>query len=352
MKRITIAFLFVATVLGFSSSARASDVVLATPNGMIVSGSTLGLEVGQVTPGLVVNRYVVPETAAASLPDPPARGVDPLLWGYEASSTVAQIFTYNLFVGSPPISQGPSCVPFGSQNGRGLAFDPMDGNLWYNFIDYPGFDGDGFIHKTTPPNTGSCVFVNQIPFGDGPGGTLQDDIGALDVDPQSKHIWAVGYKPVTVQGVERAYIYLVNRNNGSIIKSCWLPSRRAGYVGNDTLTVATLTGLSGSGEYLLTDAGGVNTVGNTLAAIDVLDCRNGSQVVPVAEFPKGNGMTGAEFESPGLLATDLTELDIYGDQPFSSYTSYGPFGNTSLMEDLSLCAYKTVFGGSDASCPY
>src|SRR5713226_4777504 len=154
MKRITIAFLFVATVVGFSSAARASDVVLATPDGRIVSGSTLGLTVGQVTPGLIVNSYIVPETAAASLPDPPARGVDPLLWGYEASDTAARILTYSLFVGSPPITQGPSCAPFGSLNGRGLAFDPMDGNLWYTFVNYPGFNGDGFIHKTTPPNTG------------------------------------------------------------------------------------------------------------------------------------------------------------------------------------------------------
>src|SRR5712691_3072776 len=45
MKRIRVAFLFVAAVLGFSSSARASDVVLATPDGRIVSGPTLGLAV-------------------------------------------------------------------------------------------------------------------------------------------------------------------------------------------------------------------------------------------------------------------------------------------------------------------
>jgi len=351
MKRITIAFLFVATVLGFSSSARASDVVLATPNGMIVSGSTLGLTVGQVTPGLVVNSYIVPETAAASLPDPPARGVDPLLWGYEASDAAAHIFTYHVFVGSPPVSQGPSCIPFGSQNGRGLAFDPLDGNLWYTFVNM-GFDGDGFIHKTTPPNTGSCAFVTQIPFGDGPGGTLQDDIGALDIDPASKHIWAAGYKPVTVGGVKRAYIYLVNRNSGSIIQSCWVPARNAGGVGNDTLSVATLTGLPGSGKYLLTDAGEITTFPSTLEAIDVLDCKGGDQVIPVAEFTKGNGMSGVDFEGPGLLGTDETNLDIYGDQPFSSDTSYGPFGNTMEMEDMSLCAYKTVFGGADASCPY
>ena len=353
MKSISVAFLFVVTVLVSWSMVSAADVVLATPDGRIVSGSTLGLVVGQVTPGLVVNTYIVPETPGDVLPDPPARGgVDPLLWGYEASSTVAQIFTYNLIVGSPPITQGPSCAPFGSQNGRGLAFDPMDANLWYTFVDYPGFDGDGFIHKTTPPNTGSCVLVNQIPFGDGPGGTIQDDIGAMDVDPSSKHIWAAGYKPVTVQGVERAYIYLVNRNNGSIIKSCWIPSRRAGGVGNDSLSVATLNGLPGSGNYLLTDAGETFTSPNTLAAIDVLDCKGGNQVIPVAEFPKGHAMSGVEFEWPGLLGATLEELFLYGDQPFSSSTSYGQFGNTGMMQDISLCAFKSVFGGSDGSCPY
>src|SRR5882762_9511574 len=130
--------------------------------------------------------------------------------------------------------------PF-TENGRGVAFDPLDGNLWYtrvNGVTPPAFGGDGFIHKATPPSLG-CAPVTTIPFGDGPGGTIQDDIGALDVDQGSKHIWAAGYRPVRVGNTLLSYFYLVNRNNGKIIHSCAIPFRFGG-VGNDTLAYARL----------------------------------------------------------------------------------------------------------------
>ena len=50
------------------------------------------------------------------------------LWGYEASgSGSARILEYD--IGADVA--GPTCVPPQSDNGRGIAFDPADGNLWY-----------------------------------------------------------------------------------------------------------------------------------------------------------------------------------------------------------------------------
>jgi hypothetical protein len=315
---------------------------VATPEGQIISDGSPGLE---VDPGLVVDIYNVPETPALPMPDPPSSSNSDLFWGYEAS-LAARILTYHI---TTPPHTGPDCVPTPTGNGRGVAMDPLDGNLWYTFL-VAGFAGDGFIHKTTPPNTGACVPVDTIPFGDGPGGTIQDDIGALDIDQASKHIWAAGYKPVTVQGVLKSFFYLVNRNNGSIIHSCWIPFRDGG-VGNDTLAYARLKNLPGSGQYLLTDAGEIATAPNSLAVIDTADCKNGSQVTPVTEFNKSVLMSGIDFEWAGLLATDLFNLYNLGDAPFATPTLLGP--TQALLEDIGQCAFRAKFGGDgNDHCPY
>jgi len=228
--------------------------------------------------------------------------------------------------------------------------DPLDANLWYTFVTFPAFAGDGFIHKTTPPNTGSCTTVTTIPFGDGPGGTIQDDIGALDIDQGSKHIWAAGYKPVIVGGVARSYLYLVNRNNGSIIHSCWVPFGGGG-VGNDTLAYFRDTTLPGSGQYLLTDAGEIVTVPNSLAVIDTTDCKNGNMVTPVTTYPKAVGMTGIDFEWQGLIATDAFTLYKLGGPPFSTFTVLG--STTTLLEDIAYCGFRAKLGGDgNDHCPY
>ena len=123
-------------------------------------------------------------------------------------------------------------------------------------------------------------------------------------------------------------------------------------MGNDTLSYARIEGLPGSGDYLLTDAGQKSTLGNLLLVIDTADCRGGVQVTPVATFTKPEGMVGIDYEYPGLLDTDATDLFNLGGQPFSSSVPYGPWGLTSLMEDISLCASKGVMNGSDNTCPY
>jgi len=84
-------------------------------------------------------------------PPPGGKSNSTLMWGYEASFGSARILTYNI----APYAKGPNCVPDAEAggltgNGRGVAFDPLDGNLWITRLDI--FVGDGLIHKVRPPN--------------------------------------------------------------------------------------------------------------------------------------------------------------------------------------------------------
>jgi hypothetical protein len=325
---------------------RAANPLLDLPN--LATGNDAPGLADVSHPPLQVPIYLIQETSARPVAMPAATGNGPIrLWGNEASQTQGRILSYSVVGGS--VTPGPQCVPFAALNGRGVAYDPTDGNLWYSEVSFPGFDGDGFVHKTTPPDSGGCSFVTQIPFGDGPGGTVQDDIGALDIDPNSGHIWAAGYAPMNVSNQLRSYFYLINRNSGKVIRNCYIPFRLGG-VGNDTLAVAQLDGLPGSGEYLLTDAGQLNTFPNSIAVLDTRDCKQGALVTPVAEYSK-NQMSGIDFESPGLLVSDLETLRNLGGPPFNTTTSYGPFGNSEDIEDISLCGIGGVIGGG-MNCPY
>jgi hypothetical protein len=286
-------------------------------------------------------------------PGPPGNG-STILWGYEANFVGSRILQYDI----APYATGPDCVPVlstgGTDNGRGLAFDPLDGNLWVTRLTV--FMGDGLIHKVTPPNVfpGTCPQVGVIPFGDGPGGTIQDDIGALDVDQGSKHIWAAGYFPISVGGgAERNYFYLVNRNNGRIIQSCWVPSNpEPEDQFNDSLTYARLRGLPGSGQYLVSDVG--EYFGSPLRVLDTSSCHNGREATVVAEFVVADhGITGLDFEWPGLINADLYDLFNNGDKPFTTSTLIGPTTAPFGLEDVSLCAFRAKFGGDgNDMCPY
>ncbi len=285
--------------------------------------------------------------------DPPPSSNSTLLWGYEASFGFSRILSYNI----APFAVGPNCVPDAAAggptgNGRGVAYDPLDGNLWITRL--TGFVGDGLIHKVTPPQVtpGTCPQVDVIPFGDGPGGLIQDDIGALDVDRGSKHIWAAGYRPISVGGSPlRNYFYLVNRNNGKILQSCFIPQDPSslGGVGNDSQTYAELPGLPGSGQYLLTDGG--EFVSTRIKVIDTASCHNGQEATVVTVFNTTRVMTGIDFEWPGLLGADLFTIYNDGDQPFASSTTIGPTGTE--LEDISLCGFRAKFGGDgNDGCRY
>src|SRR5437867_34081 len=287
-------------------------------------------------------------------PPPGGKSNSTLMWGYEANFANSRILSYNI----APYAGGPECVPDAAAggptgNGRGVAYDPLDGNLWITRL--TGFAGDGLIHKVTPPQVtpGTCPQVSVIPFGDGLGGLIQDDIGALDLDQGSKHIWAAGYAPISVGGgALRNYFYLVNRNNGKIIQSCYIPANPLDPLPfNDSLTYARLEGLPGSGQYLLTD-GGEFFAGQPLKVIDTASCHDGKEATVVATFLTTHGLTGIDFEWPGLLSTDAF-FNIYndGDQPFTPSTVIGP--TNALLEDITLCGFRAKFGGDgNDGCRY
>jgi len=245
-------------------------------------------------------------------PDPPPGSGKTLLWGYEANFGNARILSYDISTGAPGQDCVPDLVGMGlgdpTGNGRGVAYDPLDGNLWITRLDSATFVGDGLIHKVIPPNAtptpGMCPQVTVIPFGDGPLGLIQDDIGALDLDQGSKHIWAAGYAPISVGGgALRNYFYLVDRNNGKILQSCFIPANLLNGAGfNDSLSYARLPGLPGSGQYLLTDGG--ERFQAPLQVIDTASCHDAKQATVVATFSTTHGLTGIDFESPGLLSSD------------------------------------------------
>jgi hypothetical protein len=163
------------------------------------------------------------------------------LWAYQSNSPPnARIYQYDI----ASDTYEADCLPVPSGNGRAIAFDPQDSNLWYAFVGPP----DGFIHKTSPPP--ACTPVGMIPFDDGPGGATQDDIGALDLEPGTNRPWAAGYTPVNNWQV----LYEVNSSSGAILRACSVPQALFDPGGNDTLATHDIAGLPG-GTYLLTDAG-------------------------------------------------------------------------------------------------
>jgi hypothetical protein len=283
---------------------------------------------------------VNPATVAAA---PPGNNSD-LLWGYEGATMNSRVLSYRI---GPPVVAGPECVPApGMRSGRGISYDPLSGNLWITHINSITGNGDGLIHQIVPPNVDTaCPEVKTIPFGDGPGGAIQDDIGALDADTDSKHLWAAGHRPVGGM----SFLYLVNRNTGEILQSCSIPFQGGGPgandMGNDTLATIHDPRQPGSAKLLLTDAGGEETTSNMLFLIEQSACHGGQEVTPVAEFEKNNPMSGIDFEWPGLLNTDSDELFNDGAPPFATSTSHGQWGNTDAMEDITLCGFRATFGG-------
>jgi hypothetical protein len=360
LKRLCTAALATALMTFSAATALADDngyPDLATVDGTSASLAGVGATLFKVSAPLAVDSYKVgtsPEVAVAEHHSPP-NNFKRTMWGYEAAATGARILQYDI---GPPVVAGPFCIPTHtaglttSGNGRGVAWDPLTNTLWNSHL-APGFIGDGFIHRNSLPP--ACTPIESIPFGDGPGGVIQDDIGSIDVDEATKHLWVAGYKPVAVgvPPVLLSYFYKVNRNNGEIIDSCAIPFRGGG-VGNETLAVYKDTSFPGSSKYFLTDAGEPVTVPNSHALIDQADCHDGDVVTPVMEFAKTTpgGVTGIDAEWPGLLVSTLPALFNHDSPPFAAFTPHGAYGNSAQVEDISLCGFRaTIGGGGNDKCP-
>jgi hypothetical protein len=259
------------------------------------------------------------------------------LWGYEASNSPSRILQYD--IGSDMFET--SCLPPGSLNGRGIAFDQGDGGfLWYTFVTGGTFLGDGLIHKTSLPP--ACANLGQIPFGDGPGGDDQDDIGAVDLDPDNGNLWVAGYHtaPATTN---HQVLYQVNKSTGAILKACWVPYQGTGE-GNDTLAVRKNLPGPPPGTYLLTD-GGENENTDSLYAVDAASAANYTAPLAVppctiaAVYDPVVGLTGIDFEdvSPfDLIATDLQLIYDLDGPPFTAIQAMMPALPTVTLEDITL----------------
>jgi hypothetical protein len=181
--------------------------------------------------------------------------------------------------------------------------------------------------------------VGQIPFGDGPGGDTQDDIGALDLDPGSNRLWAAGYTPVA----NRQVLYEVNASNGAILRACSVPKALFDPGGNDTLAVTEhITGFP-AGTYLLTDAGEFSTL-DPLQVVDASSAGaySGPASVPpctiVTTFDPPVGLTGIDFLDPldDLIGTDLNLIYDFGSAPYLLVDALMPALPGTSLEDVSV----------------
>lgn len=325
--------------LAYGASARADGNPLTPP-----AGSSFQVDSG----------YTLSDTLADPVADPaPANSFSHLLWGYEANFTNSKITAYTF----APYSVVGSCVPTGpnippTSNGRGVAYDPISGDLWITRL--TGFAGDGMVHLVTPPNVtpGTCKEIKSLTVHPKDGQPVQKDYGAADVDNKSKHIWLAGYFPVSSGGALRNYFYEVNRNNGLILQSCFVPVFSDGF--NDSLTVMKHTDLPGSAEYLVTDGG--EFFGTAEKVIDQATCHLGAEATVVSSTNTDHGVTGTDFEWPGLLNANETTLFNNGDYATPLWgpgVPLGPTGATFGTEDISLCGYSATFGGDGSDqCAY
>ena len=354
-KGLALAIASSALIAGAARAQLAVNAPLCTADGQPVLGDPTGLDVNPCPQPRAVTPVVGADAAVASAGEAPSGKRSTLYWGYEMNLVESRLIAYRAVEGNP---QQADCVPSGphippTSNGRGVAFDPLDGNLWITRVDGM-FVGDARIHKVAPPNVtpGTCPELDSLlvhyPNGAPP---EQRAYGALDTDQASKHIWATGWDPVTVSGQLRNYFYLVNRNNGQILHSCWMPATDI-FQGNDSLAYARLDGLPGSGQYLLTDNGAF-TGTDPILVLDTVDCKNGQEITPIWQFPKTQGMTGIDFEWMGLLYVNVYNVRNAGNQPFAEpHVVLGPT-YTAYTNDIAVCGYRAKFGGDgNDACPY
>jgi hypothetical protein len=267
-----------------------------------------------------------PVGASADDDDDVARKV----YGYEAAAT-SRFLEYDINQSTSTTTFTDQCIPNpGPSNGRGIAFDPeggddgddgdngdngdrQEGILFNTFLAVVA--GNGRIFRNDPPTNGQCPSRGSIPFGEGPGPPNQDDISALDLDPddESDVLYVAGYLPTAPTGFGTGtsqILYEVDKDSGRILGRC--RAERGG--GNDTLTVATLRGRAAGGargrKVLLTDFGEFRPLvfPNTLAAVDVRSLTGPPAPAPappcriLQEFPNPianapNGViTGADYE--------------------------------------------------------
>jgi hypothetical protein len=234
------------------------------------------------------------------------------LWAHSASGGPSPITVFDLTTDTQ-ITQ--FSVP---GNGRGVAFDPRDGNIWDTSV-FGSFNGDGLIHKH--PALGGAEILT-IPD---PGGVGGPGIGALDFDAQENVLWASSYQPVNGNIV----YYKLNPSNGAVLHSCTYPMQGSG-TGNDTMAITRPSDLGGK-KVILTDAGEFGLL--PLVAIDVNTCE------PLKTYTLPVGVTGIAVDSAtgDLIGTNPTSQTFFnfGTAPYASIISQ-LVTNVPNVEDITL----------------
>ncbi len=242
------------------------------------------------------------------------------LWAYQSSSDPSGIEASTFLeydIGTDAFVE--DCLPTDSDSGRGIAYDPYDRQFWYTFLDFPIFTGNGYIYKASAlPDCETQSRLDPplpLPFAEGPGGDTQDDIGALDIDPDDGHIWAAGYRP----NFGEQLFYKISRSTGEILQTLSIPThtdddRCNGTLGNDSMAVARLDLGDGLRKYLLTDGGELCPF---LMAIEVEPGGGTVKKRGIFTYDLPVGIVGIDFEDGKLIAAG-TDLDARGVPIFSA----------------------------------
>lgn len=273
---------------------------------------------------LLVSMSVV-ESVSASHLQPAGR-----LWTYYAFGRPAGMAVWNLATDSLTTTFVPR-----PGNGRAVAFDPTDGNIWVAALN--SVYGEGFIYKYPPMGGG---VITSIPD---PGGVNGPGIGALDYDAEENVLWATSYQPVG----NGSRLYKLNPANGAVLATCQAPFHPESGLGNDTLAIARPADLGGK-KVLLTDGGELL---NTLYAIDASTCailKTYNLPVPVSGIDVADDsgeMIAATFLSAPVVNGYESILYNLGAAPYNTIQSQfttPKIADGDAIEDISLESHATT----------
>jgi len=200
-------------------------------------------------------------------------------------------------------------------NGRGVAVDSRDGNLWYT--DTQTFNGDGVIHKVSQSGGSDLMTIPD------PGGVGGSGIGAIDFF--EGHLWAVSY---LADGNGEHTVYKLNPNNGKVLASCTIEDD--GSEGDDSLAVIGHT-RDGSARFL-TDSG--EFFNPVLTSYFLPTTNNAGECVADNTYNLPFGATGIDTRGPNLYASDLSSVFKIGHSPYNGL--HGSILTTGNTEDISV----------------
>jgi hypothetical protein len=216
--------------------------------------------------------------------------------------------------------------------GRGLAYDPSDGKLWYSALLNKGFSGetdyygDGNIHKidlaTGAQSTIPDPTVGQMT-------TYLQGIGALSIDPYDGSLWAASDH---VDANNNFWFYNLNDLTGAVISKCSTP--KVSQIYNHNLKV-TKPGDLGGKKVLLSE---LALSASTIYTFNT-DCTpvlNANGTSHTYTLPVSGGFTGMDVDNltGHLIGTDETYFYDVGTAPYG--TSLGNFGTGAVGEGLTL----------------